>query len=392
MPRVSAGRRSGGIAMVGAWGPLPRRLLSACLLAIPVTAVLAAGATAPSRTPATGRIRLEFDYSAAEKMIEAIERPALSEAEARALLENRGIAAMVSKTGVYSPGSTPQGFVADMRAFVASHRYPTGDFALDWIYKYRDQVRSLVSELRAGEDSMRSRMVGRLTRHAPRTGDVTIKVYFVAGGMSDGFVLDGDPELALFVALEKASGDRDGVEQNVTHELYHVLQKASARGTPAAVNFAAKLSSQPPTQQLLATTLWEGTANLAADARETHGEGPYASMWRDRYDRNLAPERMRENFAAFDSVLVDLDRGRTDWEAAYRKGFSGDADSRFYFVGMRMAGALASARGARYFEALFVRPPTRFFRDYVELCAADSSLPRFTAAARRALEQLPASW
>jgi hypothetical protein len=46
--------------------------------------------------------------------------------------------------------------------------------------------------------------------------------------MSDGFVLDDDPELALFVALEKASGDKDGVEQNLTHELYHVLQKLSA--------------------------------------------------------------------------------------------------------------------------------------------------------------------
>ena len=362
-----------------------------CLLVLAVsTAFLACSPAARSRPPASGPIRLEFDYSAAELMVEAIDRPALSEAEARALLDNRGIAAMVRKTGVFSPGSTPQAFVADMRAFVATHRYPTGDFALDWIYKYRAQVRELVSELRAGEEAMRSRIAGRLTRYAPRTGPVAIKVYFVAGGMSDGFVLDGDPELALFVALEKASGDRDGVEQNVTHELYHVLQKASAAGTPAAVSFASKLSSQPPLQQLLATTLWEGTANLAADARESQGEGPYASMWRERYARNLTPERRRENFQLFDSVVADLDQGKTDWQSAYRKGFS--EDSRFYFVGMEMAGALASARGTRYFEELFVRPPTRFFRDYFELSEADSSLLRFSASTRGVIEHLPASW
>jgi putative zinc-dependent peptidase DUF5700 len=346
----------------------------------------AASPAGPAHPPA---IRLEFDYSAAQRMIEAIDRPALSEAEARALLENRGIAAMVAKTAVFSPASTPQGFVADMQSFVATHRYPEGDFALDWIYKYRDQVRTLVSEMRADEDARRDRITTRLTRYAPRTGPLTIKVYFVAGGMSDGFVLDGDPELALFVALEKASGDVDGVEQNVTHELYHVLQKASAAKTAGAVKFAAQLDRQPPLQKLLATTLWEGTANLAADARETPGQGPYVSMWRDRYIQNLTPEKIRENFQLFDSVLVDLEQRKIDWDAAYRRGFSG---SRLYFVGMEMARSLGAARGARYFEELFVRPPTRFFRDYLQLCAGDPSLPRFSADTRRVIEHLPASW
>ena len=370
------------------------RVARSSLLASLVISALGVACSPASRTetPATGRLLVEFDYSAAELMVEAIDRPSLSEAEARALLENRGIAAMVKKTGVFSPGSTPQGFVADMQAFVVSHRYPTGDFALDWIYKYRSQVRTLVSDLRTGEEAMRQRMAGRLTRYAPRTGEDTIKVYFVAGGMSDGFVLDGDPELALFVALEKASGDRDGVEQNVTHEVYHVMQKSSAAGTPAAVNFSSTLGSQPPLQQLLATTLWEGTANLAADARETQGQGPYTSMWRERYVRNLTPDRRRENFQLFDKVVADLEQGRTDWESAYRVGFSGSDDSRFYFVGMEMAGALGSARGAAYFEELFIRPPTRFFRDYFELCEADSSLPRFSADTRRVIEALPPSW
>src|SRR5262245_3820644 len=277
----------------------PLRSLVAVVLVLCRVAVAEAAAS-PAAT-----IRVEFDYSAAERMVEAIERPALSEAEARALLENRGIAAMVTKTAVWSPTSTRDGFVADMRSFVATHKYPTGDYALDWIYKYRDQVRTLVSELRADEAARRERITARLTRYAPRTGPVTVKVYFVAGGMSDGFVLDGDPELAMFVALEKASGDKDGVEQNVTHELYHVLQKASAAKTAAAVMFAATAESQPTLQQLLATTLWEGTANLAADAREAPGKGPYVSMWRGRYERNLDPERLRENFALFDSVLAD---------------------------------------------------------------------------------------
>jgi len=369
------------------------RKVPACLALASLALLAMNPATqAAPHPPAGGKIAVEFDYSAAELMTDAIDRPALSKAEAGALLQNRGIAAMVTKTGVFSPQSTSQGFVADMQSFVATHRYPTGDFALDWVYKYRAQVKQLVSELRADEDSLRHRITARLTRYAPRTGRATVRIYFVAGGMSDGFVLDDDPELALFVALDKASGDKDGVEQNLTHELYHVLQKLSAAGTPAAVKFAAKLETQPPLQRLLATTLWEGTANLAADARETPGSGPYVSMWRDRYLRNLTPERTRENFRLFDSVLVDLDQKKTDWDAAYRKGFSGNEDSRFYFVGMEMARALAARGGAAYVEELFVRPPTRFFRDYFKLCDADPQLPRFSANTRRVIEKLPASW
>ena len=57
-----------------------------------------------------------------------------------------------------------------------------------------------------------------------------------------------------------------------------------------------------------------------------------------------------------------------------------------------MGRALGSRRGAAYFEELFVRPPTRFFRDYFKLCDADPSLPRFSANTRRVIERLSASW
>lgn len=279
-----------------------------------------------------------------------------------------------------------------MQAFVATHRYPAGDFALDWVYVYRAQIRDLVRDLRAEEEALRGRITSRLRRYAPRTGPITVRVYCVVGGMSDGFVLDDDPELALFVALDKASGDKDGVEQNLTHELYHILQKASAAGTPEAVKFASELDHQPPLQRLLATTLWEGTANLAADARDMRGHGPYVSMWRDRYLRNLAEERNHANFQLFDSLVVDLDRGRIDWAGTYQRGFSGTEDSRLYFVGMEMARALAAARGTGYFEELFIRPPGRFFRDYFALCDADSSLPQFSADTRRVIARLPDRW
>jgi hypothetical protein len=47
---------------------------------------------------------------------------------------------------------------------------------------------------------------------------------------------------------------------------WRTASSSTAADTPAAEDFAATLSRQPPVQQLPATTLWEGTANLAASS------------------------------------------------------------------------------------------------------------------------------
>jgi hypothetical protein len=205
-------------------------------------------------------------------------------------------------------------------------------------------------------------------------------------------VLERDREPAFFVALDKASGDPDGVEQNMTHELYHVLQRAAASGVPAARNFMSHLDEQSPVQKLLATTVLEGTANFVADARETEGQGPYVSMWRNRYIRNLGSEKMRENFVLFDDVLSDLEKEKIDWATAYYRGFSGNEDSRLYFVGMEMARALVAVHGVKYFKGLFVQPPARFFRDYLVLCDADPSLVKFSEHTRDVIQHLRDGW
>ena len=71
-----------------------RRRVGSWLFVLSLIATLGAACSREerSRPPVASHIRLEFDYSAAEKMIQAVERKALSEAEAAALLENRGIA------------------------------------------------------------------------------------------------------------------------------------------------------------------------------------------------------------------------------------------------------------------------------------------------------------
>ena len=50
--------------------------------------------------------------------------------------------------------------------------------------------------------------------------------------MSDGFVLDDETQPAFYMALNRAEGDVQGVKLNMTHELYHVVQRMARARVP----------------------------------------------------------------------------------------------------------------------------------------------------------------
>lgn len=326
-------------------------------------------------------------------MIDAVERPALTSADVEAILAVPAVEALVSKTGTFVPTATRQQFIADLVSFSRNRTEGEGNFALQSVFDNRASVRALLATLSAEQPALRSRMLARLARYAPLSPPVAMTVHYVAGGLSDGFVLDDRPEPDLYVALDKASGDPVGVEQNMSHELYHSLQKASASRTPAARDFLASVAHQPPISRFLATTLWEGTANLAADARRMPAGGEYMKMWRERYDVQLAPAKLSASFADFGKTLAALQAGTMDFDAANRRGFyGGDNGSPYYFVGMIMAEALIAARGRNYVDEMFTRPPAQFFRDYLAVARARPDLPGFGAAAEAALLAQPSGW
>jgi len=326
-------------------------------------------------------------------MVSAVEQPALNAAEAEALLAIPSVEALVAKTGTFVPDATRAKFIADVLGFSRSRAEIHGYFALGSVFEQRASVRALLTTLSADEAALRTRLLGRLRRYAPVTPTVAMTVHYVAGGLADGFVLDNRPEPDLYVALDKAAGDAVGVEQNLSHELYHSLQKASASRLPAARGFIASITQQPPAHRLLATTLWEGTANLAADARQMPAGGAYMKMWRDRYERQLAPANVAASFAEFGTTFAALHAGTIDFDTASHRGFDGgDNGSPYYFVGMAMAEALIAAHGRAYLDELFTRPPTQFFRDYLVLSRARSMLPQFGAAGEAALLAQPPSW
>jgi hypothetical protein len=126
-------------------------------------------------------------------------------------------------------------------------------------------------------------------------------------------------------------------------------------------------------QRLLATTLWEGSANYAADPRHLQGSGPYLEMWRDRFAQNTTPEKLAEHFALFETVLNDLQAKRTSWDDAYGRGFAGP-QSPFYFVGYEMTRVIDQRCGRQCVRGLFDKPPAVFFQRYIEIYKRDPAI------------------
>jgi hypothetical protein len=337
----------------------------------------------PRHETRSDQIHLRFDYAGARALFDALNHRELSPQDIAELYDVQGLAAMVDNVTRYIPEITRREFEQDLLRFIDTREEPRHKGHRIWGFQQvlttRAEVEELIGRLDADEAVIIARTLRALEPYRPDTGPLAMTVYFVVGGVSDGFVPERSREPSLYVNLARAEGDLDGIVSNLTHEIYHVMQQTASRraGLGSTVDDPEKLA---PAQRLLATTLWEGSANYAADPRRLEGSGPYLDMWRERFAQNTTPAKLAEHFALFETVLNDLQAGRTSWDDAYARGFSGP-QSPFYFVGYQMTKVIDQHCGHLCVRHLFNEPPAAFFQRYIEICKRDPRIaPRFSAA------------
>lgn len=318
--------------------------------------------------PEPGLVTLHLDYAGAEAIIRALEQDSLSDADVDALLRIHGVRAMVDNVTRFIPGLGIPEFRSEIRHFARSKKAGEHhDFQLRDVWRERSRVRGLIRAIRVDESGIARETLSLLEPYRPDTGPLSITAHFTAGGVSDGFVFDDQARPAFYANLARAGGDLNAVVGNLAHESYHVMQKAAQRraGLHAVADSTGTL---PDGERLLALTLSEGVANYVVDptcaASFRAEQGPQST---ERYLRNAQPARITENFALFDRVLADLRAGRITWDDAYQRGFSGNNDARFYFVGYEMAKAIERHCGTACISQLFEQPPVEFFRQYISL-------------------------
>src|SRR5436190_12561868 len=315
-------------------------------------------------------LTLQLDYSGAEALVAALERDSLDGAQVDSLLRVRGVRAMVDNVTRFVPGLGVPQFRSEIEKFVRRKRpsdYPAFQLADAW--RERSRIADMTSAIRTNEGGIRREVLSLLERYRPDTGPLAIGVYFVAGGVSDGFVFENDP--AFYINLARAGGDCREVALNIAHEAYHVLQTAAQRRSGTLTSWVTDTTTSP-VDRVLAGTLLEGTANFVADPARLAADSSSLRSARDRFRRNAEPERIAENFAVFDAVVRGLREGTLSWQEASARGFMNSPrdETRFYFVGYEMAQAIERYCGPECIGKLFGRPPVEFFRQYIALYRA----------------------
>ena len=357
-------------------------LSSLPMLACALTACQNGGRPTPEAPREPTSVQMRLDYGGAESILDAMEQDALAEADVDAVLRVDGVRGMVKNVTRFVPGvGVPVG--GDNDRF----------FQLSDVWKQRRRLRRLVAGIRADESRTVRDVLSLLAPYQPGIGPLGVRVYFVAGGVSDGFVFEDDPA-AFYINVARAGGDPQEILANVLHEAYHVVQIAAQKRSGTFVAWITD-ESMPPVQRLLAGTLLEGTATWVADPDRLQAGFGHLRAARSRYRRAASPERIAENFAVFDQVLAQLRRGEITWQEASRRGFSGspEDEERFYFVGYQMAKAIEQFCGRQCIGQLFEEPAVEFFRRYVSLCREhpENQIPgRFAEETARYLESLSA--
>ena len=304
-------------------------------------------------------LKFKFDTTAVEDFLRAVDRQAMDDAALDAIVARPGAAGMVRNTLKYVPDSPRDGYRASLREIATTGAPMSDPYQVANAVKNAATVRTLLAAVVREQATMAARISARLAPHWKRQAPVIITVRFVVGGVSDGFVLDGDTSAEFFIALDKAGGDLAGLEQNIGHEAVHVLQRQLLLRNCPERGLGENL---PVAERFMHDLYFEGVANFIADPADVPGTGEYIDMWRSRYLRNETPQRQRENAWLFDHLLSGLRSGDLSWETAQQIGFYGNTDSRMYFHGRGIARKLQRA-GKETLSAEFMCNAGKFFGD-----------------------------
>ncbi|HEY0371974.1 MAG TPA: DUF5700 domain-containing putative Zn-dependent protease [Thermoanaerobaculia bacterium] len=321
--------------------------------------------------PAPSRFSLRMDYQGAKALLAVLEQRTVTDADIDKLFAIRGAQAMVDNTTKFIPSDTRDTFRAAVKEFVTTRKSTIGHFRLDESHEQAAEIRALITKLK--EDAMLfADVAGPINRYMPPLPHFTATVYGVTGGASDGFVPDDEKQPAFYVALNRAEGDAEAIKLQMSHELYHSVQRMARAGVPGLSAKVFDPATAPAQARLLTAILDEGTATyvvaepLLANHSFFRRSSSYMRAWRGAYKKNASPEVITANFAEFDRLLSGLRTGAMSWEQVSEIVFKGLGPGQ-YFVGYEMAKALDRRYGPARIASLLPQHPAAFFRAYIDL-------------------------
>lgn len=338
--------------------------LAACLL------VLNAGFAVSAETD-KGDFVLRVDISAAQAVLDLFDSEQAAKEDVVALLDHPAIRATITQTSRFDSMATDQVYVDSLWQVLNGETPEADPFNFSTVRERLPDTRKLLSEMSERRSELEARIRDRLWQYTPSQTRIETTMFAVIGGTSDGWA-PGDG--GFYIAVHYFRDDVPGLTAMVTHETYHIVQKAFFHDQSNEQSQSIDL--------LLASLIGEGTATLVGDPSRFEGDGRYLRFLKSKHSRNLA--RINENVALFEALYLRVvNDPAVEFGPIYNIGFSGSWSSPLYFVGFRIAEGLEKHLGRdALIELLAEQSPAQILATYVQVYTEsdDPELIRFSPA------------
>ncbi len=334
----------------------------------PFAAALLALVSASSAAAST----VVVDTASARAVLEAVQNPDLTPAEALVIAKLPGNQGLVRKANSQHVAATTADFAAalvDVAHGTPARRTEERVFALDRIKAKAATLIALIGRIEADPRTFKDWVVARVSQFSPDDPRLKIEGYLVAGGVNGGFAFD-DPRFYLNLGY---FDEFEAARSVMAHELYHAVQAAYT-----VDNDDIWLKPESPTvegkarQQLCAglaglfTNLYqEGSASFLGDALQLDPAwGPLAKKMRDEMQQGLALLPAQATLLELSVTGLKAPKP-VPFDQVYALGFN--VPEPLYKLGYAMAKAMAADLGPAALTAQLKRPGYDFVQRYVAL-------------------------
>lgn len=308
--------------------------------------------------PASARLRLRFDFTAAHALLDYLEEPDVS-------VETRSAADPAEK-------------LADLPALrlLVAHRTQaklTREELVLWLRRAQDPDplnrlyewvnpsayydfgglaaqpevwRAQLAEVERHRENLQARVQARLSRYLPVDLTLDAPVYFLFAADVDGWATNK----GVGLDLEHFGDDFDYLARTIAHEVYHMAQ--AARQHPLNTGTGAQNSPDAQLRDDLLSAVWrEGMASLVGSFRA------------DPPNRAEVDASFRQFEAAYDALYK---KGRpAEFEQRVQDGLYEAAG--FYYLGRSMAQHIETRLGRALVVELGGQPAEQLFARYIAL-------------------------
>lgn len=334
-----------------------------------------------SSAAAAHEITIETD--AALAVLEAINNPDLTEAEARRIAKFPANKMVQRKVQSFDPAGAEERFVVELLAEARGTKPEGKDiFRFERAKRARAGTLNVLNAIKKNPAEFTKWVNDRVEAFSPPGPPLKLEGHLIAAGGPTGFAFGGND---FYLNITHFPDDLLAAKAVTAHELYHAVQGAAfkSQGKEWSRFKSEEWNALPSDKErdayivdrFLGNLVTEGIAMYVGDPELlAQSSGAYSKWDLTRFRRQQ--NNMSGLVTMLDLALIGLTSEQPiDYGKAYALGFLSE-DQPLYFLGYEMAKSIERKKGPKRLGELLTGSGCGFFKDYLNATAGDEKAPK----------------